>query len=175
MSDLQAALFVLIPLSIGTFITWRWIFSSGPSEVDIKEHNERFRTRQLNPDSEAFRQKYGVNPPESLKELYRRTEIFSPDWDSLKSVVTDETGMERTFYFAWIEPMDKEFLNKPPWPGTEGCFSFANDGAGDQYLIDPKQTDPEVFYYQHESARKTGTGVKLSQFASSISRDDEED
>ena len=178
MSNLQAALVVIIPFSIATFFIWRWIFSGGldsvGSEEEMKEKNRRFRDRQLNPDFEAFKNKFGVDVPEHLKNIYRKTELFDEDAYSLMSNVIDFKGNEQSLYFAWIERMDEEYLNQPMWPGTENYFSFANDGSGDQYLLDPKLEDSEIYYYEHETSKKIGTGVKLSQVEASIKVDETE-
>ena len=50
------------------------------------------------------------------------------------------------------------------WPGTESYYAFANDGSGDQYLIDPHAGDPQVLYYEHETKQTRPVGASLSQF-----------
>ena len=60
--------------------------------------------------------------------------------------------------------MDAEHLNGTVWPGTKGYYAFANDGSGDMYLIDPRAADPDVLYYEHETAKTRPVGATLSRF-----------
>lgn len=66
-------------------------------------------------------------------------------------------------YIAWFEPADLENLLAPR-PGCEGLFPIANNGAGDQFLIDLRQADPEVIYYLHETGERKEIGARLSAF-----------
>jgi hypothetical protein len=165
MSDFQAiAMFVGIFLLFIIPIFW-WQFHEGSSGKN-KAAEELFRKRQLNPDFEAFRQHFGCEPPQALKSLFAEPELFTNDKDIFEIAVPSETGQEKRWFVAWIDAIDKEHLKSRNWPGTEGFYAFANNGAGDQYLIDPKQEDPEVFYYEHETGKKKSVGVTLSQFVS---------
>ncbi len=56
------------------------------------------------------------------------------------------------------------------WPGCEGLFPIANNGAGDEFLIDLRDPDPEVLYHLHETGEKRGTGARLSAFVSAPRR-----
>ena len=62
-----------------------------------------------------------------------------------------------------VEPGDIETL-KDPWPGCEGLFPIGNNGAGDQFLVDLSEPDPEVIYYLHETSDRRGIGVTLTEF-----------
>jgi hypothetical protein len=53
---------------------------------------------------------------------------------------------------------------KDAWPGTERFFSFANDGCGNGYFIDPTLDDPEVLLHDHESGELTPVAGRLSEF-----------
>ena len=37
-------------------------------------------------------------------------------------------------------------------------------GAGDQFLVNPREADPEVLYHFHETSEFFGLGVTLSDF-----------
>jgi len=66
-------------------------------------------------------------------------------------------------HIAWFQPADVENL-RMVWPGCEGLFPIANNGAGDQFLVDLREADPEVIYYLHETGEHRGIGVTLSAF-----------
>ena len=165
MSDFQATALV-VGLIVGFFVVltlWRK-FNKGSLEKN-KATAERFRKRQRNPNFDAFRKHFACDLPQALGSLFAEQEIFSNDKDMF-DVVIPSGKSERRWFVAWIEPVDEEHFKSCRWPGTEGFYAFANNGAGDQYLIDPKQEDPEVFYYEHETAKKKSVGVTLSQFVS---------
>ncbi len=50
------------------------------------------------------------------------------------------------------------------WPGTEGFFAFASDGSGNRYVINPREADPNVHFYDHELAQPESLNMSLSQF-----------
>ncbi len=162
-----AALVIGLLVLFGVPALW-WVLrdGKGPSPARNRAAEERFRQRQRNPDWEAFRQHFDRDPSPVLKTLYSTTELFSDDRDHFKLELADKAGRKKRWYIAWIEPLDKEHLDGPTWPGTEGFYSFANNGSGDQYLIDPQSQDPEVIYYNHESRKMKPVGASLSQFLS---------
>lgn len=173
MSDFQAiALFVGIFLLFIIPIFW-WQFHEGSSGRN-KAAEALFRQRQRNPDFEAFRRHLSCEPPQSLKSLFAEPEFFANDKDMFEIEVPSSSGQSKRWFIAWIEALDEEHLKSGNWPGTEGFYAFANNGAGDQYLIDPKRVDPEVFYYEHETGKKKPVGVSLSQFVSAKRIYDEE-
>ena len=94
--------------------------------------------------------------------------------DLFEIAAPSETGKEKRWFVAWIDPIDDEHLKEPCWPGTEGFYAFAKNGAGDQCLIDPKREDPEVIYCEHETGKKKPVGAALSQFLSAKRIYDEE-
>ena len=66
-------------------------------------------------------------------------------------------------YVAWFEPADPEAVSFLP-SVCEGLLPVADNGAGDRFLIDPRQSDPELFYFTHEDDALESTGVRLSEF-----------
>ena len=175
MSDFQIKLWVfgLAAVFLGVLAIWRKLTKGSPKE-DKSEATEHFRKRQRNPDFEAFRRHYGCEPASAVKRLFDDPELFQNDRDMFEIAVPSEAGQEKRWFVAWIEALDDEHLKGSCWPGTEGYYAFANNGAGDRYLIDPKQEDPEVIYYEHETRKKKPVGVTLSQFVSAKRIYDEE-
>lgn len=99
----------------------------------------------------------------ALRALFGDPSLFAEDRDAFEVVLPSHTGEQR-WYVDHIEPVDDEHFKGFRWPGTEGFYRFATNGAGDQYLIDPCAPDPEVLYYAHETSAKTSLGVTLSAF-----------
>ena len=166
MSDFQAtALVVGLIVGFFTVLTLR----QKKFKKSRRATSEDFRKRQCNPDFEAYRRYFGCEPPAALKQLFNDPELFSNDRDMFEIEVSG-----KKWFVAWIDAIDEEHLKSCQWPGTQGFYAFANNGAGDQYLIDPKQEDPEVFYYEPETGKKKSVGVALSQFVSAKRIYDEE-
>ena len=118
-----------------------------------QEQRTKFEHRQLNPDYAAFASHYGCEPPPPLRRLYEdRQNVLDENFDVVLS--------PRDIHFiAWFEPMDGQ-----EWPDVEGFYSFANDGCGNPFLIDPRDSDPEVFFRDHEIGERESLGVRLSEF-----------
>jgi hypothetical protein len=77
--------------------------------------------------------------------------------------VPNPIGKEDECYICWFQPADVQNLDDA-WPGCEGLFPIANNGAGDQFLVDLRQADPEIIYHLHETGERRGIGVTLSAF-----------
>jgi hypothetical protein len=126
-----------------------------------REASRRFEHNLSNPDFEALEDHSGSSLPASLKELYsNKTLIKSTD---ILIGVPNPLEKEEECYVAFFEAAMADGAVSP-WPGCEVLFPFANNGAGDQYLIDPRHADPEVIYHRHETGEKQAIGVTLSQF-----------
>jgi hypothetical protein len=151
---MAASIVIGFLLLVGGVVIWR-MFKSG--HVASPGATERFKERQRTPDFELFRRRFDCEPPRSLRALL---EDFRDEFD----VVLTGPGGDTRWFVAWVEPVDAEHLNGVVWPGTEGFYAFANDGAGDMYLIDPRERDPDVIYYEHETAKTRPVGATLSQF-----------
>lgn len=163
MSGWQAAVLVIAGLVLLAGPALWWVFNSG--YAPDPEAAARFRARQVEPDFEAFRRHFGCEAPAPLRELFSDPAVFTEDRDMFDVLLKTDGSVERWF-IAWIEPIDEEHLSEPVWPGTEGFYAFANNGAGDQYLIDPRDSDPEILYYEHETGRRRPVGATLSTFLS---------
>jgi hypothetical protein len=122
---------------------------------------EAFEKRLANPDLDGLERRWGHPLPASLRALYNDQELINSK-DVLIGVPNPgEPGED--CYVAWFEPGDVESLDAV-WPGCEGLFPIANNGFGDQFLIDPKEPDPPVFFHLHESGERLAIGVTLSAF-----------
>jgi hypothetical protein len=158
-----ASLVIVLLLSFGIPILW-WIFNNGPSPDSIRDNQKKFNRRLLNPDFACFERRYGVQPPISLQSIFFDKSRNLCDQESFTVQITPGVQSENTWYVSCIYPIDEEQLSRRPWPGTESFYAFAGDGSGDQYLIKPSESDPDVFYYEHETGRLINIGTRLSQF-----------
>ena len=157
---MAASLVIGILVLVGVPALWL-VFRSGYEATPAA--TERFRARQRTPDFDLFRRHFGCEPPQALTTLLADPSLFTDTGDAFEVVLPGPEGDTRWF-LAWVEPIDAEHLSGVVWPGTEGYYDFANDGSGDRYLIDPRQSDPDVLYYEHESAKTRPVGATLSQF-----------
>lgn len=135
-------------------------FSRGANKVIVDDFN-RFDQRLLNPDITAFEQHYGHALPTALVALYQDDrEVSRGDFYVAQSA---DAPKEDRWYVAFYLPADLSSV-KDAWPGTEGYFTFANDGCGNGYLIDPRLDDPAVFCHYHETGEFRLVANRLSEF-----------
>ena len=166
-SWMAAAIVIGFLVVFGVPVIWL-IFRSGHSPA--ADATLRFQERQRHPDRDLFRRHFGCEPPQALRELLQDASAH----DGFDVVLPNPEGDTR-WSVAWVEPMDAEHLNGTVWPGTEGYYAFANDGSGDKYLIDPRAADPDVLYYEHETARIRPVGATMSRFIAARRIDNEEE
>jgi len=138
-------------------------------ESDLKEYSARFNQRQVQPDFAAFRSRFGCDVPLVLHSLQSDpVRMREGDFDVHLPSSPDP------HYVAWFEPMDDEHMSFV-WPGTEGFYPFANDGCGNAYLVNPRDADSEVSFYDHETGEREPLAVRLSEFLSAKRTTDESD
>ena len=126
-----------------------------------EEHARRFKERLLNPDFLAIEKHFGSPLPQALMALYRNpAELNCGDFELERP---EDEGGEDEFFIGFYEPADEESL-KVFWPGTECYFTFANDGAGNGYMIDPRLPDPPVLFHSHESGEFEQVSDHVSKF-----------
>lgn len=113
------------------------------------------------PDFEALEDYFGHPLPAVLKELYADKQLIRRDDILIR--VPDPLDGGNECYVAFFEPANLENAGTTD-SICKGMFAFASNGAGDLYLIDPREADPEVIYYLHESGERRAMGVTLSQF-----------
>jgi len=120
-----------------------------------------FKKRLTNPNFAGLEEHFRSPLPASFRAMYENRELISSE--DLLIGVPNPVERSRECYVAWFMPADVESAQSP-WPGCDGLFPFANNGAGDQFLVDLHQPDPEVIYHTHENGKSKGLGVSLSTF-----------
>lgn len=159
-----AAIALVVTLVVGGSAALFWLQARSERKRDAQGAAEsaKFERRRRSPNLAAIEKHLGQSLPSALHALYRdQALVLSND---VLIGVPNPVENEDECYVAWFEPGDLENFTSHPWPGCEGLFRIANNGAGDQFLVDPRQPDPEVLYYLHESAQLNGIGVSLSAF-----------
>jgi hypothetical protein len=122
---------------------------------------EGYKKRLMNPDFAALEKHFCTPLPASFRTMYQNLELINSD--DLLIEIPNPAERSRECYVAWFMPADVESA-QDPWPGCEGLFPFADNGAGDEFLVDLRQADPEVIYHTHENDKSQGLGVSLSTF-----------
>jgi len=122
---------------------------------------ERFKKQLMNPDFAALEEHFHTPLPASFRAMYQDLELINSD-DVLIGVPNPVEG-NRECYVSWFNPAHVESAQFPR-PGCEGLFPFADNGSGDQFLVDLRQAEPEVIYHTHENGKSKGLGVGLAAF-----------
>jgi hypothetical protein len=159
--DIIAILVIL--LGIPLLIVWLndKLFHRRPSKKELDEYSKRYNQRLLNPDFAALEFHFGCPILIKLKDLYaNKEEIQRRDFEVLTK---KSDGSEATWSVALYEPADLESL-RDAWPDCKELFAFANDGCGNDYLIDPRKPLAEVLFYDHEGGEFVNVGLTLAEF-----------
>jgi len=147
---------------------WWWTRESRRLRALAPLEVARFLRRLQTPDFDGLEIHFGHPLPASIRALYADHELITRQCVII-GVPNPESDEGECFIDHFV-PADLESLAYP-WPGTEQFFRFADNGAGDVYLIDPTQADPEVIYYLHEIEKKVPLGVPLSAFINAPRRE----
>jgi hypothetical protein len=161
MSGLAAASLVIgFLVIVGVPILWL-IFRSGVDPAANIAATREFERKLLNPNFAALEAAIGAPLPLAVLPLYRSRELLlGYGWRF--SVANDgQTSSDSTI--AFFQPAEVASL-RDLGDGDTCWFAFANDGTGDEYLVDLKLPDPEVIYLQHETGKQFRLGVTLAQF-----------
>jgi hypothetical protein len=127
----------------------------------MDEYSRRFKERLRQPNLDAVAKHFGCQLPRALVGLYQnQTELVRGDFQVAPSV---DASKDERWYIGFYEPADAESL-EDSWPGSEKYFLFANDGCGNDYLIDPALEDPPVKFHDHETGEISHVCDTLSQF-----------
>lgn len=123
--------------------------------------------RMDNPDFEGLERYFGRSLPAGFRRMYEDSELIN----STDLLIGVANPLEETddCYIAWFEPADTDTAASV-WKGCEGLFPFANNGAGDSFMVDLRQADPDVIYHLHETNERKAIGVTLSAFLSASRR-----
>jgi hypothetical protein len=153
----------LLPTAIVALLLVVWLsrWSEKRSKAVQDAHSAAFEKRLRTPDLAAVERHFGHALPQSLYALYADQDLVLSH-DIVIEVPNLAEG-EECCYIAWIEPGDLENVTSP-YSGCEGFFAIGDNGAGDQFLVNPREADPEVFYHFHETGEFFGLGVTLSDF-----------
>ena len=153
------AIFVVLPLLI-VWLNDR-IFHRTSSKKELDEYSKRYKERLLNPEFAALEAHFGCTMPNELKELYAsKEEIQRGNFDV---VTKGRDGSKETWTVAFYEPADLESL-RDTWPDCKELFAFANDGCGNDYLIDPRKPRSEVLFHDHETGEFSKVTSSLAEF-----------
>ena len=137
------------------------IFRRRSSKKEREEYSKRFEERLLKPDFAALETHFGCAMPNELKELYANNEEIQRG--DFEVVTKNSTGVEDTWTVAFYEPADLESL-RDAWPDCKELFAFANDGCGNDYLIDPRKPATEVLFHDHETGEFSKVTSSLAEF-----------
>jgi hypothetical protein len=162
MSSLAAATLVVGSLLlVGVPVIWL-IFRSGTASAADRQAAERaFEHALVNPDFAALERQAGAILPTALRTLYADRALLLPqDWQ----VALPNPGQRNhNCYIAYWQPATPNSLRDLAEHGR--CMlAIANNGAGDEYLVDLTVADPPVIYLQHDSGRTFILPVTLAQF-----------
>ena len=161
------SILITIAASVAIFVVIRlcYLLLSGRpkrmSPAEEAEYRRTFTERLHRPDFRALETHYGATVPLALRELYSsKAELARVGFEVASRIDADD---EDRWFIANYQPADAEAL-KPFWRGTERYFAFASDGAGNEYLIDPRLPDPPVQFHDHETGDLDPVCGSLTEF-----------
>lgn len=132
-----------------------------PSRDKFAEYSRQFTERLENPDLPAVEELFGHPFPPSVQMLYaNRRELLRQDFEVAAAPDADSA---RRWYLAFYQPADRESARET-WPGLVKYFAFANDGCGNEYLIDPREDNPPVLFHDHETGELSRVCDHFSEF-----------
>lgn len=140
-----------------------WLMTQAENKARLRRRTdaEQFKRRLHSPDLDGLEQQPGHPLPASFGALYQNRDLIQTN-DLLIAVPNPLEGADEC-YIAWFRPANVESLREV-WPGCEGLFPIADNGAGDRFLVNLCEPDPEVVYYLHDRGERRGLGVALSTF-----------
>ena len=151
------AIFVGLPVAL--LVARDWCARSSRKEVEA--FSRRFAQRLHNPNLAAIEKYFGHPLPPAIHALYaNQDELMREDFEVAAS---ERAGGDERWYVANYQPADEQSV-RDTWPGWSEYFAFADDGCGNGYLVDPKQTDPPVFFHDHETGEMLRVCDRLSEF-----------
>ena len=136
-----------------------WWFE--PSRDEIEEASRLFLQRLQSPDFAAVERHFGHPLPECLLALHAdKQELMRSDFFVAK---TETDAENECWEIAYYQPADEHSVRDAS-PDMEEYFAFAGDGCGNDYLIDPKQSDPAVLFCDHETGELTRVCNRFTEF-----------
>jgi hypothetical protein len=149
----------LVVLALVTFALWR--LRTRQNKDTAAKHaadGAQYALGLRHPNYAAFEKRYGCAAPPVLRELYENAES-----DLEGDFEVQVAAFPKPLFVAYFLGIAEENMSLV-WPGTEGFFVFASDGSGNRYLVDPQETDPTVYLYDHEIKKRESLKLSLSQF-----------
>ena len=167
MNETLLSILAIVAVFLGAPVLILWardrMFSAKPSAAKVEEDAKRFRERLLNPDLGALEAQFGHRFPRALKALYDDPdELLRGDFEVAAVGASPE---QPSWYICFYYPADAEGVHDA-WPGCEEYFSFADDGAGNAFMVDPTLDDPPVLFYDHETGEFSTVSQRVSEFLS---------
>jgi hypothetical protein len=150
---------VFICLPVFLLLAWKWL--TRPSKRKLEEYSREFMHRLQNPDFAAVEKHFGHPLPDCLRALYHNTQELMRD--NFEVAASADAPAEKRWFIAFYEPADAQAV-QDTWPGLEKYFVFADDGSGNGYVIDPKETDPAVLFHDHETGEISPVCKHFSDF-----------
>jgi hypothetical protein len=149
-------IFIILPFLI------LWIrdklFSRPPTPEEAQANAERFQKRLASPDLDAVAKHFDCRLPHALRDLYN-----NPKELALSDVEVLPPDGGDPIYICFYNPADADSLQSP-WPGCEKHFAFADDGCGNELLVDPTLDDPPVLWHDHETGEIETVAPSMSEF-----------
>jgi hypothetical protein len=162
MSDTSAIILTVSLIVLGSAVVFYLQHLSQKRNKKLaEEESEKYRRRLNSPDFGELETYFRHPLPDALKALYQDKPRINSEYILID--VPNPGELESESFIAFFEPLDMDSV-RHPWPGCEKLLPFANNGAGDMFMVDPTHTDPEVLYYLHESRKIIGLGVTISKF-----------
>jgi len=163
MKDVVLTVVTILSLLIGLPFLILWIRDRvvTPTRKEMDEYSHRFKERLRQPNLDAVAKHFGCSLPRALVALYQdQVELMRANFE-----VAPSAGASKSvrWFIAFYEPADAE-STQLSWPGCEKYFPFANDGCGNDYLVDPTLDDPPVKFHDHETGEMSHVCNTLSQF-----------
>ena len=163
MTDILATLLAIgiLFVAVPVLLLWIWDMSTRTSPAQRDADSHAFLERLRRPDYTALQDHFGRPLPDALRSLYEnKEEVVRQDFEMAPSLQADE---DQRWYIAFYQPADAQAV-RDAWPGCEECFAFANDGSGNDYLVDPRVPDPPVRFHDHETGEFTPVCDQVSEF-----------
>ena len=132
-----------------------------PSHEQVDEASRLFRKRLQSPDFATVERHFGHPLPECLLQLHSdKQELLQSDFFVAS---TKDTVENECWEIAYYQPLDGQSIRES-WHRMGDYFAFASDGFGNDYLIDPKENDPAVLFYEHERGELTRVCDRFTEF-----------
>ncbi len=149
MTDTIIAIIVIVVVFLGLpvgFLVLRDRLSQ-PTMEQMEESARQFNERLQTSDFAALEAHFGCPLPDCVRALYANAEeLMRRRFEVAPSADLPE---EERLFIAFYQPA-YAIAAKESWPGIEKYFAFANDGFGNEYIIDPRELDPAILFHDHE-------------------------